>query len=236
MAAAENGAHFAGPPVSLKKSHSIMKNLLPRFIVTGVLLLAAITVLGKTNIEQLKSATDGIKDENDRLAVQAALAEFGRNPQLHDFFELSYGVVVFPTIGKGGLGIGGAHGSGWGFRQGRLDGSSKMTQVTIGFQAGGQAFSQIIFFENEADYNRFASGNFELGAQASAIAITAGANAQASTAGGANAGANAGAKSSSQAKRTYSDGMAIFTMAKGGLMYEAAVGGQKFSYRAFTEK
>jgi len=213
-----------------------MKTLLPRFLAIGVLLLAAITVLAKTNtVERLKAATTDIKDENDRLAVQAALVEFGGNPKLHDFFEHSYGVVIFPTIGKGGLGIGGAHGSGWGFRGGALDGTSKMTQVTIGFQAGGQAFSQIIFFEYEADFNRFATGNFELGAQASAVALTAGANAQASTAGGANAGANAGAKDSSQAKHTYSDGMAIFTMAKGGLMYEASVGGQKFSYRAVTK-
>jgi lipid-binding SYLF domain-containing protein len=213
-----------------------MKTFLSRFIAASVLLVSAASVLGASNsVDQLKSATSDIKEEKDRLAVQAALVEFGSNAQLAPFFASSYGVVVFPTIGKGGLGIGGAHGSGWGFRAGQLDGTSKMTQVTIGFQAGGQAFSQIIFFENEGDFNRFASGNFELGAQASAVAITAAANASASTAGGANAGANAGRSNESQAKRTYSDGMAIFTMAKGGLMYEASVGGQKFSYRAITK-
>ena len=205
-----------------------MKTLLHRFIATGVLLLAATSLLAKSNtVEHLKDATADIKDEKDRLAVQSALVEFGGNARLNDFFAKSYAVVVFPTIGKGGLGIGGAHGSGWGFREGHLDGESKMTQITIGFQAGGQAFSQIIFFEDERSFNQFTSGNFELGAQASAVALTAGANASASTAGGANAGAN-----ESQAKSTYTDGLAIFTVAKGGLMYEASVGGQKFSYHA----
>ena len=204
-----------------------MKTLLRHFIAAGALLLAATGVLGKSNsIEHLKAATDGIPSEKDRLAVQSALVEFGGTARLDDFFAHSYAVVIFPTIGKGGLGIGGAHGTGWGFREGRYDGESKMTQLTIGFQAGGQAFSQVIFFEDERAFNRFTDGNFELGAQASAVALTAGANASASTAGGANAGAN-----ESQAKKTYSDGLAIFTLAKGGLMYEASVGGQKFSYR-----
>ena len=209
-----------------------MKTLiLRRFITAGGLLFAAAGVLAKPNtIDNLKAATAGIKDEKDRLAVQSALVEFAGNPQLKDFFAKSYGVVVFPTVGKAGLGVGGAHGSGWGFREGSLDGESKMTQVTVGLQAGGQAFSQILFFENAAAFNRFASGNFELGAQASAVALTAGASAQASTAGGAAAGAG-----DTQAKATYTDGLAIFTMAKGGLMYEASVGGQKFSYKALTK-
>ncbi len=213
-----------------------MKTLLSRFVAVGVLLLAATSVVAKSNsVEHLKAAAADIKDEEDRLSVQSALVEFEKSGKLADFFEHSYGVVIFPTIGKGGLGIGGAHGSGWGFRQGKYDGTSKMTQVTIGFQAGGQAFSQVIFFETEVDFNRFSTGNFELGAQASAVALTAGANAQASTAGGAAAGANAGSKDASQAKKSYTDGLAIFTMAKGGLMYEASVGGQKFSYRAIPQ-
>ena len=204
-----------------------MKTLLRHIIVSGALLLATTSVLGRSNtVEHLKAATADMADEKDRLAVQATLVEFGGNDRLKEFFAKSYGVMIFPTVGKGGLGLGGAHGTGWGFREGHFDGRSKMTQVTIGFQAGGQAFSQIIFFEDEQAFNQFTSGNFELGAQASAVALTAGANAQASTAGGANAGANR-----AQAKSTYTDGLAIFTMAKGGLMYEASVGGQKFSYR-----
>jgi len=209
-----------------------MKMPVHRLFLACGLLLAAVCLPARTNsVDNLKAATADIKDEKDRLAVQSALAAFADSKKVDHFFANSYGLVIFPTIGKGGLGIGGAHGSGWGFRTGRLDGTSKMTQVTFGFQAGGQAFSQIIFFETEVDFNRFTNGNFELGAQASAVALTAGLNAQASTAGGANAGANA-----SQAKTTYSDGLAIFTMAKGGLMYEAAVGGQKFSYRSLPKE
>ena len=204
-----------------------MKSLLRHFLFTGLLLSATAGLFARPNtIEYLRESTADMPDEKDRLAVQSTLLEFEGSGRLREFFDKSYGVVVFPTIGKGGLGVGGAHGTGWGFREGRYDGQSKMTQVTIGFQAGGQAFSQVIFFEDERAFNQFTGGNFELGAQASAVALTAGANAQASTAGGANAGAN-----TKQAKSTYSDGLAIFTMAKGGLMYEASVGGQKFSYR-----
>lgn len=173
----------------------------------------------------LKQSSVGIPKEEDRLAVQSALIEFEKSGALGPYFSGSYGCVVFPTIGKGGLGIGGAHGAGWVFKQGQLTGISKMTQLTIGFQAGGQAYSQIIFFENETAYTRFTGGNFEFGAQASAVALTVGASAQASTAGGATAGAG-----SAQAKTAYTDGMAVFTLAKGGLMYEASLGGQKYNY------
>lgn len=205
-----------------------MKSLLRSLLFAALVLPAAAGLFTRANsVANLREATADMPREKDRLAVQEALVAFEGSGRLKEFFANSYGVVVFPTVGKGGLGIGGAHGTGWGFRQGRYDGQSKMTQVTIGFQAGGQAFSQIIFFEDEQAFNHFAGGNFELGAQASAVALTAGANAQASTAGGAAAGAN-----NAQAKTDYTDGLAIFTMAKGGLMYEATVGGQKFSYRA----
>jgi lipid-binding SYLF domain-containing protein len=103
-----------------------------------------------------------------------------------------------------------------------------MTQVTIGLQLGGQAYSEIIFFESKAAFDKFTSGNFEFGAQASAVAITAGASAQAGTS-GATAGASATQKDAATAAK-YTNGMAVFTVAKGGLMYEASLGGQKFSY------
>jgi lipid-binding SYLF domain-containing protein len=205
-----------------------MKTFLHRALLLSSLFLTAAGLSAGTNsAASLKAATADIAKEKDRLAVQATIVAFEETGKLKPFFEKSYGVVIFPNVGKGGLGIGGAHGSGWGFRQGKLDGTSKLTQVTIGFQAGGQAFSQIIFFEDESTFNHFTSGNFELGAQASAVALTAGANASASTGSGATAGAN-----TAQAKSDYTDGMAIFTMAKGGLMYEASVGGQKFNYRS----
>ena len=144
------------------------------------------------------------------------------------FFDKSYGYAVFPTIGKGGVGIGGAHGKGKVFAGGKQVGDTTMTQLTIGLQFGGQAYSEIIFFESKKAFDTFTSGNFEFGAQASAVAITAGASAQAGTS-GATAGASASQKDAATAAK-YMNGMAVFTVAKGGLMYEASVGGQKFSY------
>ena len=110
-----------------------------------------------------------------------------------------------------------------------------MTQLTIGWQLGGQAYSQIIFFKDKRAYTEFTSGNFEFGAQASAVAITAGAQAQAGSA-GAGASASPGGSAGAQAKTTYHKGMAIFTRAKGGLMYEAAIGGQKFNFKPVGKK
>ena len=144
------------------------------------------------------------------------------------FFRSSYGYAVFPTIGKGGFVVGGAHGKGRVYKEGRLVGDTTMNQVSVGFQAGGQAYSEIIFFQTRLDLARFESGKFALGAQASAVAITASASASTST-----AGSSAGASGTQQNATTagqYQDGMAVFTIAKGGLMYEAAVAGQKFSY------
>lgn len=160
---------------------------------------------------------------------------FKESPIVAKFFNNCYGYAVFPTIGKGGIGIGGAHGSGQVYKGSKVTGNSSMTQVTIGFQLGGQAFSQIIFFEDERAYKEFTSGNFEFGAQASAVAITAGAQAQAST-GGATAGATVKGDAGAQAEVNYQKGMAIFTYAKGGLMYEASLGGQAFSFEPIGEK
>lgn len=149
------------------------------------------------------------------------------------FFGSSYGYAVFPTIGKGGVGIGGAHGSGRVYAKGAYVGDTSMTQLTVGLQFGGQAYSQIIFFQDKRAFDEFASGNFEFGAQATAVAITAGASAQAST-GGTGAGAS-GTQSHAKTAGGYQKGMAVFTVAKGGLMYEATIGGQKFSYKAKTK-
>ena len=147
-----------------------------------------------------------------------------------DFFYNSYGYAVFPTIGKGGIGIGGAYGKGRVYTGGNYVGDTSMTQVSIGFQLGGQAYSQIIFFEDQRAFNEFTSGNFEFGAGASAVAITAGASAEATTA-GSSAGASGG-KNDATTVGSYHKGMAVFTVAKGGLMFAATVAGQKFSYTA----
>jgi lipid-binding SYLF domain-containing protein len=144
------------------------------------------------------------------------------------FFNSAYGYAVFPTIGKGGVGIGGAYGKGRVYSRGKHVGDTSVTQLSIGFQLGGQAYSQIIFFKDKRALDEFTSGNFEFGAQASAVAITAGASASAST-GGSTAGASGG-KHDAKTVGEYQKGMAVFTVAKGGLMYEASIGGQKFSY------
>jgi len=144
------------------------------------------------------------------------------------FFDKCYGYAVFPGIGKGGIGIGGAHGKGKVYAGGKYVGDTSMTQVTVGLQLGGQAYREIIFFEDKRAFDEFTSGNFEFGGQASAVAITAGASAQAGTT-GTTAGASASQNAAATAAK-YSSGMAVFTVAKGGLMYEASVGGQKFGY------
>lgn len=130
---------------------------------------------------------------------------------MKSLFDNSYGYVIFPNVGKGAVGVGGAAGNGTVFENGKPVGSAKMKQVSVGFQFGGQAYREVIFFENKAALDRFKEGKFELSAQASAVAATAGASANVK----------------------YSDGVMIFTQEKGGLMYEASVGGQKFSYDPF---
>ena len=146
---------------------------------------------------------------------QKAAKVFRDSEVVGPYFQKSYGYAIFPTIGKGGIGIGGAHGSGQVYAGGKLTGKTSMTQVTIGLQLGGQAYSQIIFFEDKRAYDDFTSGNFEFGAGASA-----------------SPGGSAGA----QAKIEYHKGMAVFTRAKGGLMYEASIGGQKFSFEPVGKK
>lgn len=144
------------------------------------------------------------------------------------FFADSYGYAVFPTIGKAGIGIGGARGDGRVYAQGQHIGNSTMTQLSIGLQLGGQAFSQIIFFKDQRALNEFTSGNFEFGAQAGAVVITAAASAGAGST-GAGASASGGKKDATTAGRYYR-GMTTFIIAKGGLMFEASVSGQNFSY------
>jgi lipid-binding SYLF domain-containing protein len=146
------------------------------------------------------------------------------------FFKSAYGYAVFPSIGKAGVGVGGAYGKGRVYEMGRHAGDTSVTQLSIGLQLGGQAYSEIIFFEDQRSFREFTSGNFEFGAGASAVAITAAASAKATT-GGSSASASGG-KHDAKTTGKYHKGMAVFTVAKGGLMYEASVSGQKFSYKA----
>jgi lipid-binding SYLF domain-containing protein len=130
---------------------------------------------------------------------------------MKSLFDNAYGYVIFPNVGKGAVGIGGAAGNGIVWEQGKAVGSAKMKQVSVGFQFGGQAYREVIFFDNKEALDRFKEGKFEFAGQASAVAATAGA--------------------STNVK--YRDGVMVFTQEKKGLMYEASVGGQKFGYTAF---
>jgi lipid-binding SYLF domain-containing protein len=141
----------------------------------------------------------------------------------------SYGYAVFPTIGKGGIGIGAAGGTGCVFADGSHTGKVSMGQITIGWQLGGQAYSQVILFKNESVYKDFTKGQFEFGVDVTAVALTYGAQAGASTKG---ASASAG---DTKGIGSWKRGMAVFTLAKGGLMYEASIGGQKFNFKPRKE-
>jgi len=145
-----------------------------------------------------------------------------------DFFNNSYGYAIFPTIGKAGLFIGGAYGEGRVYVGGKHIGNTEMKQATIGLQFGGQGFSQIIFFKDQRAFNEFSSGDFEFGAQAEAVVITAAATAKGSTTG--HSATASGGKNNATTTGKYYKGMATFTIVKGGLMYDISLGGQKFDY------
>jgi len=168
------------------------------FITSLALVIVSATAVAKWDPAE-------VKDYDTKS--QAAIAAFKeKDPSIQRFFDAAPGYVVIPTVGKGGIGIGGARGKGVLYEGGVPTALVTLTQLSIGFQWGGQAYSEFIFFEDASTLATFKQGNFELNAQASAVAVTAGASADAS----------------------FKGGMAIFTQAKGGLMYEAAVGGQKF--------
>ncbi|MEA3413853.1 MAG: YSC84-related protein [Pseudomonadota bacterium] len=167
--------------------------------------------------------------EDDAAKYEATIKAFKEAGESGAFFDSAYGYAVFPNIGKGGVGIGGAIGKGRVFRQGAWVGNSSMVQLSIGFQLGGQVYSMMIFLEDERAFNEFTSGNFEFAAQATAVAITAGASAAATTK-GSSAGISGG-RGTAGTVGAYTKGMATFTIARGGLMYEAALAGMKFNYK-----
>ena len=147
-------------------------------------------------------------DQQRQEALETIAAFKKKDPAIKSFFDSAYGYAVFPSVGKGGWVIGGAYGTGKVFRQGQIIGSTSIVQGTIGFQLGGQVYSEIVFFKDKQAFDRFKSGRLEFDAQVSAIAVTLGA----------------------AAKAAYEEGIAVFVMTKGGLMYEASVGGQSFTF------
>lgn len=185
----------------------------------------SIFILGLVTIVALNFSSQAQAD-----SYSDAIGLFRKSPATKPFFKNAYGYAVFPIIGKGGLGIGGAYGTGQVYRGGKVTGTSSLIKVSVGFQAGGQALSEIIFFQDKRAYDEFTSGEFAFDAQASAVAITAGAQAQVGEK-GASAGASAGPATGVQAEAKYNKGMAVFVHAKGGLMVEASIGGQKFSFK-----
>ena len=162
------------------------------------LVFASATALSKWDPEEA--------EEYDAKAQEAKAAFLEKDPSVQRFFDSASGYVIIPTVGKAGFGIGGARGKGLLYENGTITAIVTLSQLSFGFQWGGQAYSEFIFFEDAATLDNFKKGNYELGAQASAVAVTAGVSADAE----------------------FNGGMAIFTQAKGGLMYEASVGGQKF--------
>jgi lipid-binding SYLF domain-containing protein len=183
------------------------------------ILLIAFLALLQTVFAPRAEAAASLED------CQETLAKFKQLGNVPEMLAESYGYAIMPTIGKGGFGIGGAGGTGCVFKQGKHTGKVTMGQITIGWQLGGQAYSQIILFKNADTYDDFTAGRFEFGADATAVALTYGAQAGVSTKG---ASASAGdTKGTGMWKR----GMAVFTLAKGGLMYEASIGGQKFNFK-----
>ena len=182
----------------------------------GLYLLALITLSGC-----ISTQVDTPFDNTVELFKQAG--------QSAAFFDTAYGYAVFPTIGQAGFIVSGARGVGRVYVQGLHTGNTTMTQLSGGFLGGGRGYSQIIFLQDLAAYEDFAKGNFEFGAQIGAIAITASASASAGT-NGPNASAS-GSKNDAATASVYRRGVAVFTIARGGLMYEASITGQKFSFQ-----
>jgi len=157
------------------------------------------------------------------------IALFKKAGESAEFFNHSYAYLVFPNVGKGGLGVGAAHGSGRAYEQGKYVGDVKLNQLSVGLQAGGQAFAQMVFFEDKHAFEDFTKGEFEFDATIQAVAITASASASAGSTG--TTSSAAGGKNDASTAGKYRKGLAVFTVAKGGLMYQAAVAGQKFKFK-----
>jgi lipid-binding SYLF domain-containing protein len=160
------------------------------------------------NIAPIFGQSDSKKDKIIADSNTAKAEFIKTDPLMKAMFDNANGYVIFPNVGKGGIGVGGAAGNGAVYEKDKLIGMAKLSQLSIGFQAGGQAYREVIFFESKGEMDRFKESKFEFSAQASAVAVKAGASGNAK----------------------YTNGVMVFTMQKGGLMYEASVGGQKFKF------
>ena len=173
-------------------------------------LAVALIALGMIFNSTLSQAWEPDTDNKLELSVQQAIIKAkDKDPSMAKWFNAAYAYAVFPKVGKGGIGIGGAHGKGLVIQGDKTVGKTSLSQLTIGFQLGGQVYSEYIMFRDKTAFDHFTRGNFEMGAQVSAVAIKLGASADAD----------------------YDGGVAVFTITEGGLMYEASIGGQKFKYK-----
>ncbi len=185
-----------------------MKNYLVHVVFKTVLAFVFISICTSTSGQTSKKDKQLVSDSKD------GIKDFVHTDSLMKrLFSSSYGYVIFPNVGKGAIGVGGASGGGTVFEKSVVVGKAQLTQVTIGFQFGGQAYREVVFFEDKATLDRFKENNIEFSAQVSAVA----------------------AKSGASGNAKYTDGILIFTQQKGGLMYEASVGGQKFKYTPYTK-
>ena len=162
--------------------------------------------------------------------VQKTIQLFKNAGQSGQFFEKSYGYAVFPSIGKGGFGVGAAYGDGRVYVGDKYVGDTTMTQLSIGLQLGGEAYSEIIFFEDKRAFEEFTGGPFEFGAEVSATAIGASASASTSTAGQSVSARGSARKDVAATAGKYHKGMVVFTLGKGGMMYQAVLDGQRYRF------
>jgi hypothetical protein len=177
--------------------------------ILSCLSLSILAFAGSACSDYQKAGGAETAEEALQSQAQQAISDVkAKDPSIQKFFDNAYGYAVFPKIAKGAAGVGAANGDGVVYEQGHAVGTSEMTQVTVGFQLGGQTYAEYIFFQDKAHLDVFKGGNMEFAANASAVAV----------------------KSGAAATNDFSNGMAIFTMPHGGLMFEASIGGQKFSY------
>ena len=177
-----------------------MKKALVLFIILSTIFLSSFATAWTPNA-----------DDKLELAVgQAIITAKEKDPSLSKWFNKAYAYAVFPRVGKAGMGVGGAYGKGIVIQNDTTVGKTSLSQLTVGFQLGGQVYAEFIMFKDKTAFDHFTRGNFEMGAQVSAVAVTIGASVDAN----------------------YDGGVAVFTIAEGGLMYEATIGGQKFKYTA----
>jgi len=180
--------------------------MLPRKSTVVAALAALILISGCQTQPKTEAGKANLRDD-----ATATMNKFKRQDESLDrFINNAYGYAIFPSVGKGGLVVGGAFGRGAVYQQGQFVGFAKMEQGTVGFQAGGQEYAELIVFENADAMNRFKSGTYAFSAEASAVALKAGAAAAAN----------------------FKNGVAVFTMTNAGLMYEASIGGQRFVYES----